>query len=88
MVAFFSVVFLMENNNFDQLNFRAIDALTIFSSILQIFSYTENLKQTSNDYIYNELRKQDSEYLAKILEGQKEIKQKLDKVIELLEVEG
>lgn len=78
----------MENNNFDQLNFRAIDALTIFSSILQIFSYTENLKQTSNDYIYNELRKQDSEYLAKILEGQKEIKQKLDKVIELLEVEG
>ena len=78
----------MENNNFDQLNFRTIDALTIFSSILQIFSYTENLKQTSNDYIYNELRKQDSEYLAKILEGQKEIKQKLDKVIELLEVEG
>lgn len=78
----------MENNNFDQLNFRAIDALTIFSSILQIFSYTENLKQASNDYIYNELRKQDSEYLAKILEGQKEIKQKLDKVIELLEVEG
>lgn len=88
MVAFFSVVFLMENSNFEQSNFRALDAIAIFSSILQIFSYTENLKQTSNDYIYNELRKQDSEYLAKILEGQKEIKQKLDKVIELLEVEG
>lgn len=77
-----------ESNNNEQNNFRALDALAIFSSILQIFSYTENLKQTSNDYIYNELRKQDSEYLTKILEGQKEIKQKLNEIVELLKVEG
>lgn len=88
MVAFFFGGVLVDNNNFDQSNFRALDALAIFSSIVQIFSYTENLKQTTNDRIYSELRKQDREYLTKILEGQKEIKQKLDKVIELLEVEG
>lgn len=79
---------MSESNNNEQNNFRALDALAIFSSILQIFSYTENLKQTSNDYIYNELRKQDSEYLTKILEGQKEIKQKLNEIVELLKVEG
>lgn len=54
-----------------------LDLLTVLSMILQVESYEQNLKQTSNDDLLNELQKQDQEYLDKILDNQ-------DKIINLL----
>lgn len=54
-------------------NLSFLDFLTIFSVGLQVSGYEQNLKQTSTDDLMRELQKQDSEYLRKILENQKEI---------------
>lgn len=54
-----------------------LDLLTVLSMILQVESYEQNLKQTSNDDLLNELQKQDREYLDKIIGNQ-------DKIINLL----
>lgn len=54
-----------------------LDLLAVLSMILQVESYEQNLKQTSNDDLLNELQKQDQEYLDKILDNQ-------DKIINLL----
>jgi hypothetical protein len=50
-----------------------LDLLTVLSMILQVESYEQNLKQTSNDDLLNELQKQDQEYLDKILENQNKV---------------
>lgn len=50
-----------------------LDLLTVLSMILQVESYEQNLKQTSNDDLLNELQKQDQEYLDKILDNQNKI---------------
>lgn len=50
-----------------------LDLLTVLSMILQVESYEQNLKQTSNDDLLNELQKQDQEYLGKILDNQNKI---------------
>lgn len=54
-------------------NLSFLDFLTIFSVGLQVSGYEQNLKQASTDDLMRELQKQDSEYLRKILENQKEI---------------
>lgn len=50
-----------------------LDLLTVLSMILQVESYEQNLKQTSNDDLLNELQKQDQEYLDKILDNQNKV---------------
>ena len=42
-------------------DFSILDILTIFSVVLQVMSYDQNLKQTSTDDIMKELQRQDRE---------------------------
>ena len=64
----------MNNQN----NLSVLDALTVFSVILQVMGYQQNLEQTSNDVLLSELQRQDSEYLDQIIENQ-------NKILELLQ---
>lgn len=50
-----------------------LDLLTVLSMILQVESYEQNLRQTSNDDLLNELQRQNQEYLDKILENQNKV---------------
>lgn len=59
----------MNNQN----NLSGLDALTVFSVILQIMGYQQNLEQTTNDALLSELQRQDSEYLDRIIENQNKI---------------
>lgn len=61
--------------NYDFLN------ITLFNSYLGVMNYLENVRQTSNDEIKEELQKQDKKYLEKILENQNEIISLLKKVV-------
>jgi hypothetical protein len=66
------------NNNQDNLSF--LDFLTVFSVFLQIMGYEQDQKQTSNDVLFEELQRQDSEYLEKIIKTQEEILQTLSDI--------
>lgn len=57
-----------------------LDALTIFSVLLQVAGAESDNKQASNDELLSELQKQDKQYLEKILENQKLILEKLAKL--------
>ena len=59
-----------------QLDF--LDVLAIIGFALQLFNTQENINQSTNDDIMEELQKQDSEFL-------KDIKIKQDKILSLLE---
>lgn len=61
-----------------------LDLLTVLSMILQVESYEQNLKQTSNDDLLNELQKQDQEYLDKILDNQNKIINLLNDIVSKL----
>lgn len=61
-------------------NLSFLDFLTIFSVGLQVSGYEQNLKQATTDDLMRELQKQDSEYLRKILENQKEIMKILSEI--------
>ena len=54
-------------------NLSGLDMLTVFSVNLQVMGYQQNQEQTSNDALFSELQRQDSEYLDKIIETQNEI---------------
>ena len=60
------------NNNFD-----ILDMLTIFSVVLQIMGYQNDVSQSSNDDLMRELQRQDKAYLEKIIENQNLILEKL-----------
>ena len=62
----------MQNSN---LNF--LDTLTIFSVMLQIMGYQNDISQSSNDDLMRELQKQDKAYLERIIENQNKILEKL-----------
>ena len=62
----------MSGNNLDFL-----DTLTILSVILQIMGYQNDMSQSSNDDLMNELQRQDKAYLEKIIENQNKILEKL-----------
>lgn len=64
-----------ENNN---LSF--LDMLTIFSVVLQLVGYQNDMSQSSNDDLMRELQRQDKEYLEQIIENQKEILNKLAEI--------
>lgn len=61
-----------------------LDLLTVLSMILQVESYEQNLRQTSNDDLLNELQRQNQEYLDKILENQSKIINLLNDIVSKL----
>ena len=61
-----------------------LDLLNVLSMILQVESYEQNLKQTSNDDLLNELQKQNQEYLGKILDNQSKIINLLNDIVSKL----
>ena len=65
---------LMQNNN-NNLNF--LDVLTIFSVMLQVMGYQNDMSQSSNDDLMRALQEQDRTYLEKIIENQNKILEKL-----------
>ena len=65
-------------NNQD--NLSVLDFLAVFSVFLQIMGYQNDQKQASNDVLLNELRRQDSEYLEKIIKTQNDILQILSDI--------
>lgn len=67
----------MVDNQNNGLSF--LDALTVFSVILQALGYQQDQRQTSNDVLFKELQKQDKEYLEKILQNQNKILELLSK---------
>lgn len=61
------------NNNQNTNGLSYLDALTVFSVILQMIGYQNDQMQTSNDDLLRELHRQDREYLDKIIQNQNEI---------------
>lgn len=59
----------MNNQQFD----RDLSYLTLFSTFLGVMNYSENLRQTSNDELMEELKKQTKGYMEKIIEQNEEI---------------
>lgn len=57
--------------------FEFLDILSIISFALQIQNYQELKAQATTDDIFNELKKQDREYLDRIIENQEKILDKL-----------
>jgi hypothetical protein len=60
--------FLKVNNQL-----RDLDALALFSGFLGVLNYTENLKQTSNDELMEELKQETNLKLNTIIEQNNEI---------------
>lgn len=58
-------------------SFEFLDVLAVVSFAMQLANYRELKSQASTDDIFSELQKQDNEYLARILENQKLILDKL-----------
>lgn len=52
---------------------RDLDALALFSGFLGVLNYTENLKQTSNDELMEELKQETNSKLNTIIEQNSEI---------------
>lgn len=61
----------MDNRSGNNLDF--LDILTLFSVMLQVVGYKNDISQSSNDDLMRELQTQDREYLDKIIENQNEI---------------
>lgn len=83
----------MENNNQNN-QLHDLSYLTLFSSFLGCMNYAENLKQTSNDDLMEEMKKQTKDYIEKNIEKSdiiilqnKEIILQNEKIINLLENE-
>lgn len=70
----------MQGNRNNQLG--QLDALALFSDILQVYNTYLNIKQTSTDTILKELQSQDRDYLTKIVEKQDEIIKRLERIEE------
>lgn len=54
--------------------------LNTFANLIQIASYQEILKETSNDELFEELQHQNKEYLEQILKNQTEILRRLERL--------
>lgn len=70
----------MDNRNGNNLDF--LDILTLFSVMLQVVGYKNDISQSSNDDLMRELQTQDREYLDKIIENQNEILSILSRIKE------
>ena len=62
------------------LNYSGLDGLNFYANLLQVASYQELLVQANNNDILRELNHQNKEYLEKILENQKEIIERLERL--------
>lgn len=71
---------MMNNQNNNNLN--TLDMLTVFSVILQIMGYQNDMSQSSNDDLMRELQRQDKAYLDRIIENQNEILSILSQISE------
>lgn len=61
-------------------NLGTLDMLTIFSVILQMIGFQNDMSQSSNDDLMRELQRQDREFLDKIIANQEEILKKLAEI--------
>ena len=59
------------NQNYNNVSF--LDMLTVFSVMLQIMGYQNDISQSTNDDLMKELQSQDRRYLDKIIQTQNEI---------------
>ena len=57
-----------------------LDVLAIFSVMLQVAGYKNDISQSSNDDLMRELQKQDKRYLDKIIENQNNILEILNEI--------
>ena len=57
-----------------------LDILTIFSVMLQVVGYKNDISQSSNDDLMRELQKQEKRYLDKIIENQNKILEILNEI--------
>lgn len=57
-----------------------LDILTIFSVMLQVVGYKNDISQSSNDDLMRELQEQDKRYLDKIIENQNKILEILNEI--------
>ena len=62
----------------DDRGFEFLDMLAIVSFAMQLANYRELKSQASADDIFSELQRQDNEYLARILENQEKILEKMN----------
>lgn len=65
----------------DNRGLEFLDILAIVSFAMQFVNYQELKSQASTDDIFSELQRQDNEYLARILENQEIITQKLSALL-------
>lgn len=54
-------------------NISFLDMLTIFSVMLQVMGYQNDVSQSSNDDLMRELQRQDKAYLETIISNQNKI---------------
>lgn len=66
-------------------NFETLDILSIISFIISILNYQENLKQTSNNELLKELRKQDEIMTNEIIDRLQTIEKQNKKILNILE---
>ena len=57
-----------------------LDVLAIFSVMLQVVGYKNDISQSSNDDLMRELQEQDKRYLDKIIENQNNILEILNEI--------
>ena len=67
---------MSENDN----GLEFLDILTIFSVMLQVVGYKNDISQSSNDDLMRELQEQDKRYLDKIIENQNKILEILNEI--------
>ena len=60
--------------------FEFLDVLAIFSVMLQVVGYKNDISQSSNDDLMRELQEQDKRYLDKIIENQNKILEILNEI--------
>ena len=56
-----------------------LDILTIFSVVLQVAGYQNDMRQSTNDDLMSEIHKQNKDYLEAIIQNQKRILSILEK---------
>lgn len=56
-----------------------LDILTIFSVVLQVAGYQNDMRQSTNDDLMSEIHKQNKDYLEAIIQNQKQILSILEK---------
>lgn len=54
-------------------NISFLDMLTVFSVMLQVMGYQNDMSQSSNDDLMRELQRQDKAYLETIISNQNKI---------------